>query len=100
MNKLISTLGAISILSFSAIADNGCKDSCNDDFNAADGFAAAGDLVIVRPIAAAATVGAFGIFAVASPFAAMADAAPELWDTLVQKPGEYTFDRDLGDWSK
>jgi len=95
MNKFIVTLVILAMATFAAFADNGAQDQ---DFNAADGFAAAGDLLIVRPLAAAATVGGFGIFAVASPFAAMADAAPQVWETLVEKPGKYAFDRDLGDW--
>jgi hypothetical protein len=30
----------------------------------------------------------------------MADATDEVFDTLVTEPGEYTFKRDLGDFSK
>lgn len=96
MNKFITTIVILVMATFAAVADNGSSQDV--DFNAADGFAAAGDLIVVRPLAAAATVGAFGIFAVASPFAAMADAVPQVWETLVEKPGQYAFDRDLGDW--
>lgn len=100
MNKLITVLVVSALASVAALADNGCQPCDESDWDVARGFAAAGDVLVVRPIAAAATVGAFGIFAVASPFAAMADAAPQLWETLVQNPGEYAFTRDLGDWSR
>lgn len=95
--KLLTLVALFSVCSVHADTAR-CDES--DELTAEQGFAAAGDLVVVRPIAAATTVAAFGIFAVVSPFAAMADAVPEIWDTLVQEPGEYTFTRDLGDWSK
>lgn len=62
-----------------------------------DAWTSIGDLLLVRPIGAAVTVANFGIFAIASPFAAMADSTEEVYGTLVQAPGNYTFDRDLGD---
>lgn len=103
MNKFFVSTVLSGLLAFSAFADNvsSCDSRCDEsDLNVAQGFAAAGDLLIVRPLAAAAAVGGFGIFAVASPFAAMADAVPVVWDTLVQNPGQFAFDRDLGDFNK
>ena len=100
MNKLIASLVISGLVAFSAFADSGSNQCDDTDFNVADGFAAAGDIIFVRPLAAAATVGGFGIFAVASPFAAMADAVPAVYDTLVEKPGKFAFDRDLGDFSR
>jgi len=86
----------------SALADSGtaCKTSCDSDITVESVWTCIGDLLLVRPIGAAASVAGFGTFAVASPFAAMADATEEVYDTLVTNPGEYTFCRDLGDFSK
>jgi len=98
MNKLLASLVAGLCLATVALADSGTVDS--SEWTVERGFAAVGDLLVVRPLGAAVTVGGFGIFAVASPFAAMAGATDEVFDTLVEKPGEYTFVRDLGDFSK
>ena len=65
-----------------------------------DGFLSAGDLVIVRPISTAATIGAFGIFAVIAPFTEMAGCTEETYEGLVEKTGKFSFDRDLGDFKK
>ena len=101
MNKLIITLLAMGLAAFSAYADSGARTSSDDnDWSVERGFAAAGDVLFVRPLGTAATIGGFGIFAVASPFAAMAGSTEEVYDTLVQNPADYTFDRDLGDFSK
>lgn len=103
MNKLLVTLVASLVLAGTALADSGSCKSCDcsdSDWTAERGFAAVGDLLVVRPLGAAATVGGFGLFAVTSPFAAMAGSAEDVFDTLVVKPGEYTFTRDLGDFNK
>jgi hypothetical protein len=97
MNKLIASLIVSASLAGLAMADTG---AANDDVSCEQVLSCIGDLVLVRPIGAAVTVANFGIFAVASPFAAMADATDEVFDTLVTEPGEYTFKRDLGDFSK
>ena len=97
MNKLIASLIVSASLAGLAMADTG---AANDDVSCEQVISCIGDLVLVRPIGAAVTVANFGIFAVASPFAAMADATDEVFDTLVTEPGEYTFKRDLGDFSK
>jgi len=100
MNKLLITLSVIGLAAFSAMADSGATASEDNEWSVERGFAAAGDVLIVRPLGAAATIGGFGIFAVASPFAAMADSTDEVFDTLVKNPADYTFNRDLGDFSK
>lgn len=101
MNKLLASLVVSFMLTALALADSGACSPCDEsDWTVERGFAAVGDLLVVRPLGAAATVGGFGLFAVASPFAAMAGAADEVFDTLVEKPGEYTFVRDLGDFAK
>jgi len=100
MNKLLASLVVGLALTTIALADSGSASNDSDSWTAARGFAAVGDLLVVRPLGAAATIGGFGLFAVASPFAAMADATDEVFDTLVQEPGEYTFVRDLGDFSR
>ena len=97
MNKLIASLIVSVSLAGLAMADTG---AANDDLSCEQVLSCIGDLVLVRPVGAAVTVANFGIFAVASPFAAMADATEEVYDTVVTKPGEYTFCRDLGDFSK
>jgi hypothetical protein len=97
MKFITCLLLGLVITSFSVLADTGCT---GNDLTVASGFAAAGDLILVRPLGAAATVGSFGIFAVVSPFAAMADSTEVVYSTLVEKPGKFTFDRDLGDFSK
>ena len=66
----------------------------------ADSFLSAGDLVFVRPISTAATIGAFGIFAVVAPFTTMAGCTEETYEGLVESVGKFSFDRDLGDFKK
>lgn len=103
MNKFIATLTVSLVLAGLSLADTGSnRTSCDDsdEWTVERGFAAVGDILVVRPLGAAGTVAGFGLFAVASPFAAMADAADEVFNTLVVEPGEYTFERDLGDFSK
>jgi hypothetical protein len=97
MNK-IKTLALIALFS----ASLGLADTCTQDESTpvADGFLSAGDLVFVRPISTAATIGAFGIFAVVAPFTEMAGCTEETYEGLVEKPGKFSFDRDLGDFNK
>ena len=97
MNK-IKTLALIALLSVSlGLADTGTQDESTP---VADGFLSAGDLVLVRPISTAATIGAFGIFAVVAPFTEMAGCTEETYEGLVEKTGKFSFDRDLGDFKK
>ena len=97
MNK-IKTLALIALLSVSlGLADTGTQDESTP---VADGFLSAGDLVLVRPISTAATIGAFGIFAVVAPFTEMAGCTEETYEGLVEKTGKFSFDRDLGDFTK
>jgi len=100
MNKLITTLVASFALTTILLADSGATNNEDSEWTAERGWAAFGDVLLVRPLGTAATVGGFGLFAVASPFAAMADATEEVFDTLVKAPADYTFDRELGDFSK
>jgi len=97
MNK-IKTLALVAILFTSlGLADSGTQ---SESTPVADGFLSAGDLVIVRPISTAATIGAFGIFAVVAPFTEMAGCTEETYEGLVEKTGKFSFDRDLGDFKK
>lgn len=98
MNKLITLVSALMLSTLVSFADTATTDS--DEVTAEGAFLATADLLVVRPLGVAATIGGFGIFAVASPFAAMADAVDPVYDTLVAKPGEYTFHRDLGDFNE
>lgn len=101
MNKLVASLVVSLSLATLALADSGACSPCDDsEWTVERGWAAFGDVLLVRPLGTAATIGGFGIFAVASPFAAMADATDEVFGTLVEAPANYTFDRDLGDFSK
>jgi len=97
MNKIKATIFAIIVTGALSFAD---VDQSNQNFDISDGFLAAGDLVVVRPISSAATVGAFAIFAVISPFTEMAGCTEETYEGLVQKPGKFSFDRELGDFKK
>jgi len=99
MNKLKYTIFSALIALGTLHADTGTANA-SSDLTVERVFADIGDLVLVRPIGAGVTVANFGIFAVAAPFAAMAGATEEVFDVLVAAPGDYTFNRDLGDFTK
>jgi hypothetical protein len=97
MNK-IKKLVLIALFSASlGLSDTGVK---KDYSPVADAFLFYGDLVFVRPISSAATIGAFGIFAVVAPFTEMAGCTEETYEGLVESVGKFSFDRDLGDFKK
>jgi hypothetical protein len=96
MNKIKALLLSVIFVSVS-LADVGTSTESNA---VADGFLSAGDLVVVRPISSAVTIGAFGIFAVVAPFTEMAGCTEETYEVLVEKTGKFSFDRDLGDFTK
>lgn len=54
------------------------------------------DLVLARPVGAAATVTGFVIFVVSSPFSALGGNTKEAWESLVVSPATYSFQRPLG----
>ena len=97
MNKIKTLILAALFCSSLVLADSGTQ---TESTPIADGFLSAGDLVIVRPISTAATIGAFGIFAVIAPFTEMADCTQETYEGLVESTGKFSFDRDLGDFKK
>ncbi len=97
MNKIKAfTLITVLLVSL-GLADSGSQ---SESTPVADGFLSAGDLVFVRPISTAVTIGAFGIFAVVAPFTEMAGCTEETYEGLVEKTGKFSFDRDLGDFKK
>jgi hypothetical protein len=96
MNKIKTLLLFLAITSIS-LADTATQ---SESTPVADGFLSVGDIVFVRPISTAATIGAFGIFAVVSPFTEMAGCTEETYEGLVEKTGKFSFDRDLGDFKK
>jgi len=96
MNKIKALLLSMVFASVT-LADVGTS---NENTPVADGFLSAGDLIIVRPISTAATIGAFGIFTVVAPFTEMAGCTEETYEGLVEKTGKFSFDRDLGDFTK
>ena len=96
MNKIKTLLLFLAFTSIS-FGDTGSQ---SESTPIADGFLSAGDLVFVRPISTAATIGAFGIFAIVAPFTEMAGCTEETYEGLVEKPGKFSFDRDLGDFNK
>jgi hypothetical protein len=102
MNKLTTTIASLIALASISLADVGTTSNIrsSDDVTVESVFASIGDLLLVRPVGTAVTIADFGIFAVASPFAAMADATDEVFNTLVVEPGEFTFKRDLVDFSR
>jgi len=100
MNKFVASLVVSFSLATLALADSSTVSNDSDEWSVERGWAAFGDVLLVRPLGTAGTIAGFGIFAVASPFAAMADATEDVFDTLVKEPADYTFNRDLGDFSK
>ena len=98
MKNIKNTLLSLILISSSfTLADSG---TANQSTPVADGFLAAGDLVFVRPISTAVTIGAFGIFAVVAPFTEMVGCTEETYEGLVESVGKFSFDRDLGDFKK
>lgn len=97
MKKILLSLMLVGLVA-SSHADTGASKS--DEVTVESVWACIGDVLLVRPIGTAVTIAGFGTFAVASPFAAMADATDEVYNTLVVEPAEYTFKRDLGDFTK
>ena len=97
MNKIKILVLMSLIFASLGLADTGTQ---TESSPVADGFLSVGDLVFVRPISTAATIGAFGIFAVVAPFTEMAGCTEETYEGLVEKPGKFSFDRDLGDFKK
>lgn len=85
------------VLASTSFADSGTADQSTP---VADGFLAAGDVALVRPVSTAATIGAFGIFVVIAPFTEMAGCTEETYEGLVESVGKFSFDRDLGDFKK
>ncbi|MBW2270759.1 MAG: hypothetical protein JRH16_19535 [Deltaproteobacteria bacterium] len=56
------------------------------------------DVLILRPLGAAATAGGFGCFLIAAPLLAPTQEVPYAWDTFVIGPYQYTAERPLGDF--
>jgi hypothetical protein len=56
------------------------------------------DVVVLRPLGAAATVAGFAFFLVSSPLTAASQRIGTSWDTFVLAPVDYTFERPLGDF--
>jgi hypothetical protein len=56
------------------------------------------DLLVLRPLGAAATVGGCGVFLITAPLVAASWGVGAAWDTFVLAPGEYTFQRPLGEF--
>ena len=98
MNKIKNTLLSLVLISASfSFADSG---TASESTPVADGFLAAGDVALVRPVSTAATIGAFGIFVIVAPFTEMAGCTEETYEGLVESVGKVSFDRDLGDFKK
>ncbi len=56
------------------------------------------DVIILRPLGAAATAGGFGVFLITAPLLAPSREVPYGWETFVLGPYEYTVERPLGDF--
>ena len=56
------------------------------------------DVLVLRPIGAAAAVGGFGCFLILGPMAAASQGIGTVWDIFVLGPVDYTFERPLGDF--
>jgi hypothetical protein len=93
MKNIKNTILSLLLISASfAFADSGTSDQSTP---VADGFLAAGDVALVRPVSTAVTIGAFGIFVTE-----MAGCTEETYEGLVESVGKFSFDRDLGDFKK
>ena len=56
------------------------------------------DILVLRPLAAAATVAGLPMFIASVPFVAASGELLTSWDVFVLAPAEYTFRRPLGDF--
>lgn len=92
MNKILVGTVASVALAAAAFADVGTTDKD------APVCMQAVDVALVRPFTFVGTAMGFVAYAVSTPFTAMASEADESWDTLVEKPAQYTLDRDLGNF--
>jgi hypothetical protein len=54
------------------------------------------DVVVMRPLSAAATVAGLAFFVASVPFVAPSSKVHTAWEIFVAGPGEYTFRRPLG----
>jgi hypothetical protein len=97
MNKIKTLTLSLLISASLSLADSSVADQSTP---VADGFLAAGDVALVRPVSTAATIGAFGIFVIVAPFTEMAGCTEETYQSLVESVGKFSFDRDLGDFKK
>ncbi|MBM9615338.1 hypothetical protein JWJ90_13725 [Desulfobulbus rhabdoformis] len=94
------TILILSLTLFNTLCTNGLaleKDSTLPDD---PGLMMSTDLVLARPVGAAATVTGFALFLVSSPFSLLGGNAGEAWDNLVVAPASYTFHRPLGNFDK
>jgi hypothetical protein len=62
----------------------------------ASGVAMGFDLIVLRPLGLAATVGGVALFIVSLPFSALGGNTDEAANKLVKAPFAYTFNRPLG----
>lgn len=97
MNKLLKIVAILALSCAASFADSGACEPC-DDVTAENVGLAIVDVLFVRPVAAAGTIGGFGLFAASGPFTAMGGVADDSWDVLVERPGKFAFTRDLGDF--
>ena len=97
MNKLLKIVAILALSCTAAFADSGARND-SDDVTAENVGLAIVDVLFVRPVAAAGTIGGFGLFAASGPFTAMGGVADDSWDVLVERPGKFAFTRDLGDF--
>jgi hypothetical protein len=56
------------------------------------------DILVLRPLAAAATVAGLPMFIASVPFVAASGELLTSWDVFVLAPADYTFRRPLGDF--
>ena len=56
------------------------------------------DLVVMRPLGAAATILGAGVWVLALPFTAINDSIPAASEKLVKDPFHFTVTRPLGTW--
>jgi hypothetical protein len=55
------------------------------------------DVLVLRPVGLAMTIGGTALFVVAFPFALTSWTIPKAYNALIKEPFKYTFVRDLGE---
>jgi hypothetical protein len=78
-----------------ATASFAASEESKDNFSAEK---MAVDLIAIRPLGIVSTVAGCAVYILSLPFSLPGGNAAAVWETTVEKPAKYTFDRPLGDF--